>query len=173
MKYRLVAVLVEACTVSLLGCATSQLVPGSPSVNDFRFNATRDRVFDAALSVAQELNLAVEVLARDSGFLQFKRATLSAAQLDVYCYYPWVRAGSNIAWDTFQNWNNRSIYARAGVVSGSVTLTLILAEDQGGTTRGTLGGNWIAGNLTEVQQCNSRGVLESEFESRIRNRLSR
>jgi len=131
----------------------------------------KGQVFDAALSVAQELNLNVAVLEKESGFLRFEMATLTPWQLDKYCQYPFVDARTQATWDTFQNWNQRSLAAGDGPVRGTVSLTLLMSDDGAARTKATLRGNWTAQNNTGVDQCNSLGVLEGEFETSLRSRL--
>lgn len=161
--------------VSISGCVTvpqGQYVGGRPTDYEFDIEAPRSQVFESLLSVAQSLNLSVDVLEKDSGFIQFKHSALSAQQLNEYCTYPAVKPGTTVSWDTFVGWNKRSMGAGAGSVSGTVSMSVVLTDAaNGGGTHAKLHSTWVASNRNETQQVTSRGVLERQFESALRSKL--
>ena len=147
-----------------------QLVPVTSVDTEFDVERSRSEVFEALLSVAQTLNLSVDVLEKDSGFIQFKNSALSPTQLDRYCKYPYVKAGSDTSWDTFQNWNQRSVAGGVGSVSGTLSLNAVLSETASGT-HAKLHSTFVASNRNETNECSSTGVLERDFEQALRNKL--
>lgn len=147
-----------------------QLVPATSVDTEFDVERSRSEVFEALLSVAQTLNLSVDVLEKDSGFIQFKNSALSPAQLDRYCKYPYVKAGTDTPWDTFQNWNQRSIAGGIGSVSGTLSLNAVLSETAAGSHT-KLHSTFVASNRNETNECSSTGVLEREFEQALRKKL--
>lgn len=173
MKRALLAVCLLC--VSISGCVTlpqGQYIGGGPTDYEFDIETPRSQVFDSLLSVAQSLNLSVDVLEKDSGFIQFKHSALSAQQLDEYCAYPAVKPGTTVPWDTFVGWNKRSLEAGAGSVSGTVSLSVVLTDaENGARTHAKLHSTWVASNRNETQQVTSKGVLERQFESSLRSKL--
>jgi hypothetical protein len=173
MRWNLVGFVVGSVIVG--GCVAmipqGTAVPATPLDYEFDIEATRDGVFEALLSVAQSLNLSVDVLEKGSGFIQFKHSALSPAQLDEYCVYPVVKPGTKVPWDTFQGWNTRSLpRANSGSVSGTVSLSVVLTEAATGT-HVKLHSAWVAANRSETSQVSSKGVLERNFESALRAKL--
>lgn len=168
MRRALLAILLFA--PSIVGCATvpqGQYVGGMPTDYEFDVEAPRSQVFDSLLSVAQGLNLSVDVLEKDSGFIQFRQSALSAPQLDNYCVYPAVKPGATVPWDTFVGWNKRSTGAGGGSVNGTVSLNVVLTDAADGSdTHVKLHSTWAASNRNESQQVTSKGILESS--SRLR-----
>jgi len=160
---------------SMGGCVSvpqGQYIDGSPTDYEFRIEAPRSEVFESLLSVAQSLNLSVDVLEKESGFIQFEHSALSAPQLDEYCSYPAVKPGTTVAWDTFVGWNQRSMKGGGGSVSGTVSLSVVLTDaGDGGATHAKLHSTWVASNRTETQQVTSKGVLERQFEDALRSKL--
>lgn len=159
-----------------LSCATmvpqGQPIEGTPTDYEFNVEAPRPEVFQAFLSVAQQLNLNVDVLDRESGFIQFKNSALSPSQLDDFCVYPVVKPGSEQAWDTFTGWNQRSLRAGGGSVSGTVSLNVLLTEpEESPGVQANLHSTWVASNGRETHQLNSKGVLEQRIKQAVRARL--
>lgn len=151
--------------LALISCATvvqTSQPPVTPHLEEFEVPGPRPQVFDATLSVAQQLNLSVDVLEKSSGLLKFEQAALSSEQLDEYCHYPWVRVTDGAPFDTFSNWSRRSITAGAGNVRGSVAMTVLLKE-QGTETAVSVRTSFTAQNARETSQCNSTGQLEKRF----------
>ena len=58
--------------IALCGCHRARIIPATTSFADFDVAYPRERVFDAALSVANRLNLNVAVLEKSSGLLRFR-----------------------------------------------------------------------------------------------------
>jgi hypothetical protein len=154
-------------------CATGRYI--APKSGDYQFtlDRPRDMVFDALLGVAQTLNLSVDVLEKQSGYIQFKNASLSPVQLDRYCTYPYVNPGTGQAWDTFINWNQRSLAAGAGALRGSVSLSILLSEPSPGTTVAKMHSTWISSNNIERTECSFLLVFEKNLESTLRVQLAR
>jgi hypothetical protein len=125
-------------------------------------------VFESLLSVAQTLNLSIDVLEKQSGFMQFKNAALSPSQLDQYCRYPAVKPNTTQPWSTFVNWNQRSMGAGAGSVRGSVSISILLTQLSENSSKLKIHSTWTAGNLRETNQCTSLTVLEKEMEAALR-----
>jgi S1-C subfamily serine protease len=157
----------------LFGCAVSRPIPVSPSLAEFTIERPRNEIFDAALGVAQSRNANVAVLEKGSGLVRFESATLTPADLDRYCQYPWLNARTLAPWDTFQGWNQRALAGGVGSVRGIVTFTLLLQETGSSSTKATLRGNWVARTNTESVPCNSLGVLEKELEGILRTQLAK
>lgn len=171
MKNLLVlAVAILFCVGCVAIMPQGQLVPATSVDTEFDVERSRSEVFEALLSVAQTLNLSVDVLEKDSGFIQFKNSALSPIQLDRYCKYPYVKVGTDIPWDTFQNWNQRSIAGGFGSVSGTLSLNAVLSVTASGT-HVKLHSTFVATNRNETHECSSKGVLEKEFEQALRSRL--
>lgn len=165
-----------ALTFSLLfvSCVTPVAVTpvtGEVSFADFSFTQSRDQVFDAALAAAQRLNLNVAVLEKSSGLLRFESAVLSSDQLDRYCIYPYKRQGSDDAFDTFANWNGRSLSHGGGPVTGSVSLTVLLSQTPEGT-RVNIRASFVALNAQERYAVNSKQALETEFRDALQKQLA-
>lgn len=169
--------ILASCLVYVIssGCVSvpqGQYIGGKPSDYEFDIEAPRSKVFESLLSVAQSLNLSVDVLEKDSGFIQFKHSALSAQQLDEYCSYPAVKPGTAVPWDTFVGWNKRSMGAGAGTVGGTVSLSVVLTDAaNGSSTHAKLHSTWVASNRNETQQVTSKGVLERQFETALRSKL--
>ncbi|MGE3538475.1 MAG: hypothetical protein AB7N91_13715 [Candidatus Tectimicrobiota bacterium] len=156
----------------LAGCqARVQQLPALATRSESRYAATRDRVFEAALFVAQDLNLNVAVLEKPSGFLRFEMVVLTPAQLDKYCQYPWVTEGSKAPLGTFQTWHQRASSAGAGGPVGTVSLTLLFTAESPDLTIAHLRSQWTARTPRDTIECNSLGVFEKEFETALRRRL--
>jgi len=170
---RLRLLLALALAVLVGGCVTmqGQAIPEVPTDYEFDIESPGAQVFEALLGVAQSLNLSVDVLEKESGFIQFRNSALAPSQLDQYCKYPVVKPGTTVPWDTFQGWNQRSLKQGGGSVGGNVALSVLLTE--GGTgTHAKLHSTWVASNRTETSQVNSKGVLERDFENSLRNKLN-
>jgi hypothetical protein len=174
LMYRKASLLLLILAGMLTGCAAlmpqGQSVPAAPTDYEFDIEASRAQVFEALLSVAQSLNLSVDVLEKESGFIQFKHSALSPQQLDQYCQYPFVKPGTNVPWDTFVGWHRRSLGAGSGSVSGTVSLNVVLTETAGGT-HAKLHSTWVASNRNETSQVSSKNVLERDFEAELRSKL--
>lgn len=153
----------------LTGCVAGQLVPATPTDYEFTLERSRAEVFDAMLFVAQGLNLNVDVLEKDSGFIQFKHSALTPGQLDKYCQYLAIKPDGQ-AWDTYQNWNIRSMRGGVGNVYGTVSLNAVLVES-GSSTIVRIHSTWTASNRNETHQVNSLGILEGEFEKALKEKL--
>ena len=155
------------------GCATvpqATKIPAAPSDYAFEIAKPRAAVFDALLLVAQSLNLSVDVLEKNSGFIQFKQGSLSPYQLDEFCIYPYVNANS-VQTDTFSGWNQRSTVRGGGAVHGTVSISIVLGEAGAEVTKVKLHGTWVASNLSEVHEVGSRGVLENRIEKALKAQL--
>ena len=153
-------------------CTRPVLLPASPSLREFNLSKPRKEVFDASLAVATEMNLSVGVLEKDSGFIRFDRAELSAEQLDTYCYYPYIHPKTQEPWNTFTRGQLRlRRESNTGTVSGTVSLTLLLHESGAKETKATLRANFVSANLIIRLECRSTGVLENEFKTKLESRL--
>lgn len=155
--------LIAGCAPATTGGVRPVMAAVSPNVVEYELNAGIDTTFDAVLRVAQALNLNVESMDRPAGLIRFAPATLSAQQLDTFCYYPLIHPTTNQEWDTFTNWNARSSMA----VTGEVTYTALVTRADKGSTL-TLRSTWAAGTAEESYMCNSRGVSEDDFASRVK-----
>ena len=172
----LLPLLVSVVALYAIGCASivpqGHRIAATPTDHEFELEAPRTQVFESLLSVAQGLNLSVDVLEKESGFIQFKNSALSSTQLDEYCIYPFVKAGTEQSWDTFTGWNQRSLRAAGGSVNGTVSLNILLTEvADGNRTHATLHSTWVASNQAETHEVNSKGVLERRIEEALRARL--
>ena len=158
--------------LGLAGCATGKYVTVEPSNKSYDFNVNKQKVFDAALLGAQELNLDVKVIEKDSGLIRFDKETLSPEQLDQYCAYPVVDSnGQPFGYKTFQNWNNNAIYfANAGPVAGKLSITILVTE-HGTSSSVNVRTNMSAFNHMEEHPCKSKGVIEDEFISKLQSHL--
>ncbi len=158
--------------LTLVGCAVrGELRPGRTQVHSFSVERSRSDVFDAALTLAQQMNLDVAVLEKQSGLIRFENAALSAAQLDQYVEYPYVKPGTTAPIQSFQQWYNRAIQLNEGPVRGRVSVTLLLGEDGPEKSKAVLRTNWVAQSNRESYPCNSLGTFEREFEEALRLRL--
>jgi hypothetical protein len=160
-------------SISLASCVAPVAVTpvtGEVSFADFGFSKPRDQVFDAALAVAQRLNLNVAVLEKSSGLLRFESAVLSADQLDTYCVYPYNRSNTGQAFDTFAGWSRRSLANGGGPVSGTVSLTVLLSERPAGTSVNVRAA-FTAANATEKYSVNSKQVLEGTFRDALQRQV--
>jgi len=151
--------------LGLVGCAPLRPIPVEPTNKSYDFNVSKQKVFDAALLTAQELNLDVKVIERDSGFVRFDKATLSPAQLDQYCEYPWVDSNGKPA-ATFQRGE------MSWPFSGRASITIVVTEHGSSSSvnvRTNLSysgpGSFGSGD------CNSKGVFEDEFISKLQEHL--
>jgi len=153
----------------LTGCATSRPVLVETTIENFDVKLSRSQAFDASLVVAQTLNLSVAVLEKQSGLIRFEAATLSAAQLDQYCEYPFVNS-SNEPWDTFQEWNSRSLKRGGGNVRGKVTINILITEKEGASNI-SMRSNWVAYNAAETEPCNSNKIFEKDFISKLKSQM--
>lgn len=172
MRYCFAFVLV---TVLTCGCVTvtpsGVPVPAETRTTEDIIWAPRATVFDAALAVAQDLNLNVDVLEKASGLLKFESAFLSPSQLDRFCTYPAKDPKTGEAWDTFANWNSRSVSGGSGAVTGRVALNVLMKELAPQETEVSIRATFSASNNTETNQCGSLGVLEEEFLEGLREEL--
>ena len=158
--------------VFISGCGTPpDYVPVETSVKNFTVSATRAEVFDAALVVAQASNLDVAVLEKDSGLIRFEAASISSDQMDVYCLYPFTVSNSDVAWDTYYNWNARSVRAGSGAVRGRVSISILVSEVESECNL-SIRSNWECFNNTETHACNSTGILERELLQGIESHLA-
>jgi hypothetical protein len=115
-------VVVIVAMLSLVGCAVrGELRPGRTQIHSFSVERSRSEVFDAALSLAQQLNLDVAVLEKQSGLIRFENAALTAAQLDRYIEYPYVKPGTSVPLQTFQQWYARALQLNEGPVRRRVS----------------------------------------------------
>jgi hypothetical protein len=158
---------VTAACVSLTACASVQRVPLISKDLEFDVPASRAQVFDKALATALSLNLAVDVMEKSSGFIQFKNASLSANQLDLYAEYGYVKTGTTEPVGSFASWSQTSSSFGGGPVTSSVSLSLLLTETSTGT-HVKLHTVFVASNRVESNQQNSKGVLEANFERALR-----
>lgn len=161
----LLALAIVGCLLCA-GCTLPVLRPAAPT--DFSFTVPRPRseVFEAILVVAQSMNLKVDVLEKDSGFIQFSNAALSAIQLDTYASYPYVVQDSLTPIGTFADWNTRSLAGGRGSVTGKVSLSFVLTPKSASTVV-TLHSSWIASNSIETHQVASLEKFERDFEKAL------
>ncbi len=161
-----------AITVFFAGCVSSGVrVPAKTAISDIPISASRVEVFDAALVVAQQLSLNVGVLEKDSGLIRFDAALLTPFQLDQYCEYPYVNSAGQ-PWDTFANFEGRSLKAGKGPVNGQVSLTVLITDDPVGSNM-NMRSIWSAKNAAETAACNSTGVFERDFVREMKSYLSK
>jgi len=149
--------------VLCLGCARPLLRPSRTSFYEFTVPNSRAEVFDAALMVAQDLNLNVMVLEKESGLIRFGSAVLTADQLDIYCQYPYVHPRSGESVQTYARWNQRAAFS----VRGNVSLTVLVSETPGSATGVSVRGNWTATGGIEAYTVNSKGVFEEQFKQSL------
>ena len=169
--YRKIGCFLSCLVVFITGCATTgRLVTAETAIQDYSINAPIQNVFEAALVVAQFRNLDVSVLEKQSGLIRFEAASLSPTQLDKYCEYPYVHPNTGRAWDTFVNWNKRSLNAGGGPVRGKVSLTLLITG-KGSASNINLRSNWTSYNSIETTLCNSNGEFEREFINDLKRHL--
>lgn len=131
----------------------------TPTVTEWTLDATKDEVIDAALNLAQQANLVVRVLDRQSGLMDFQPATLDAALLDLYCHYPLVNADGTPN-DTFSGWHSRSVNAGGTPVVGVLSLS-VLVTPLGDRARMRIRTNWEAHNNVEGSACQGTGEFDS------------
>ena len=137
------------------------LVPGRAfTMETFSVPAPRERVVDAALSIAQRLNLQVAVIEKASGLIRFENAALIPLQLDQYCIYPYRSHDprTNRPEGSFIRRNEED----PGSVRGAVTLNILIA-DQGASSQLSLRANWTAVIEEDLVVLDSRGTLEGDF----------
>ena len=151
-----------------LSCNRAVIVPAETSLYEYTVPHPRERVFDAALSVAQRLNLNVAVLEKQSGLLRFESAYLTPLQLDQYCVYPFTGSRTRQPLDTFAEWNKRA----NGMVRGTVSLTALLSDRPGGQTAVNVRGNWTAVGPGEAFNLNSKKILEAQFQQDLVRELA-
>jgi len=161
--------------IAFQGCVSVHAVSVESKISDFRVPRARDEVFDAAVAVGQRMNLDVPVLEKESGFLRFEYANVSAVQLDAYCQYPYANDKDGRAFETFKDWADRA------ALSGIVQLVLVMSVDGPSSTNVTVrarckvvaSGDSRPKGYTNVfaNECNSLGTLEKEFVDGIESRL--
>ncbi|MCL2298358.1 MAG: hypothetical protein FWC38_00860 [Proteobacteria bacterium] len=168
---RILIALLLASVVALSGCAArNTLRPVESHLQKFTLPTKKDAAFDAMLATAQELGLQIDVIEKASGLLQFKNASLSYSQLDMYCLYPAIRIKDGKPYGNFSQWNQRAMRSGQGVVHGIVSLN-ILALEVNGETNVTMRGKWISSSARESVECQSNNVFEKEFETKTIERL--
>ena len=172
MIYKQIRSFMPCIAIIVIGCAAGQIVPASTANRDYVINFPRQKIIDAAIVVAQMQNLNVAVLEKQYGLIGFEAASLSTTQLDKYCEYPAINPKTGQAWDTFANWNLRSVKDGSGSLFGSVSITLLIS-DGGSKSNVNLKSNWTAYNNTESSPCNSNGRFETEFIDALKNRLQK
>lgn len=170
IQLALMALLTLSC-VTMPAQGPVEQVPAETTTTEETVAASRDQAFDAALAVAQELNLNVDVLGKASGLLKFENAFLSAPQLDRYCDYPWQYRATGEPFDTFTNWDSRSQTQGAGTVKGNVALNVLMKEVGPEETEVSIRTTLSAGNRNETAQCTSTEVLEEEFLNGLKEEL--
>ena len=157
----------SALCFGLTACANVQRAPTKSQDREFDITANRSQVFEKALSTAISLNLSVDVMDKSSGFIQFKNASLSADQLDQFADFPFAAPGGTAPVGGFANWNNTSSTMGGGMVTGSVSLSLMATETASGS-HVKIHTNIVASNRNETHQVNSRGFLEAKFENALK-----
>lgn len=163
-----------SCSVLLLlsGCGSlgiGVLVPANPTDWETTVDGSREVVFESLLSVVQSHNLSVDVLEKQSGFMQFKNATLQPSQLDQYCRYPYVKPNTTKPMRTFVE-STRTILPNVG---GSVSLSVLLSPLSANSTKVKIHSSWFARfGTAAVVPCTSLSVLEKEVEADLRAHLS-
>ena len=159
-----------SCPVLLLlsGCFTmGQFVPATPTDWETTVDGSRDVVFESLLSVVQSHNLSVEVLEKQSGFMQFKNATLLPSQMDQYCRYPFVKRNTTQPMRTFVE-STKTIRPNSG---GSVSLSILLSPLSANSTKLKIHSSWFARFGILTYPCTSLSVLEKEVEADLRSHL--
>ncbi|MDR0770147.1 MAG: hypothetical protein LBE75_02975 [Burkholderiales bacterium] len=170
MNRALIALIILSCVV-LNGCAPrAVLKPAETNLHEFTLPAKKEAAFDAMLATAQAMGLQIDVIEKASGLIQFKNASLSYSQLDMYCHYVAIRVKDGKPYGGFSHWNQRSMRAGTGAVYGTVSLN-ILASETNEETKVTLRGKWIAASLREVHECQSNNVFENDFKEKTIARL--
>ena len=141
--------------------------PGETSSYQAHVEAPRSGVFDAALGVAQALNLDVVVLEKSSGLIRFENASLSPAQLQRYCAYPVVYVDNEEPVKTFADWS-RDLQGRGLTpLRGHVNLTFLLRESDADSTSLNIRGNWYATGGGERLDLTSNQAFEAEIHRAI------
>ena len=169
-----VSLAIVVLVVALCGAGCTRIVakPGATSLENFSLTCPRDRVFDQALSFAQERNLEVKVLEKSSGLIRFERSSLSALDLDRYCIFPLVNSKTNMPVGTFESWGAEY----EGTSVGTVNLNLLLSENGSANTNVSLRGNWsvqlVGDRWDQVIQVSSNGTLEDELKAYLEERQS-
>lgn len=156
---------------AISGCATATFKQAETTVTNHQINYNKSNVFDAALVVAQVLNLDVSVLEKSSGLIRFETARLSPGQLDLYCVYPFINPQTKEPWDTFQNWNARSVSSGGGQVRGQVSISVLISSVSEQVSNVNLRSNWAVSNNVENHPCNSKGVFEGRYISELKKQL--
>jgi hypothetical protein len=154
----------------LASCVTGQIVPASTAIENYPIPADKESIFDASLIVAQLQNLDVSVLEKESGLIRFEAASLSPTQLDQYCTYIAINPSTGQPWDTFQNWNTRSLNNGGSQVRGRVSISILISEEED-TSNMNMRSNWSAFTTMENFDCNSTGTFEREYIEAVKNQL--
>ncbi len=185
VKYRKIVVIYAALIVFLGGCENLILPPEiekpppppdyqpiAPKTLEFTIKSEDKQIFSEVLSLAHELQLDPVVVNPSSNILRFEHNALSATDLDKYCVFPVRDAESGNPLDTFNGWDLRlrETGLRLGL-RGMLSLSVLLTEESPGLTRFRLNTNWAAVAKGEKKPCNSTGVFESKFKSRLLLRL--
>lgn len=161
-----------SCSVllPLYGCSSFEIgtyVPATPTDYETTVDGSRDVVFESLLSVVQSHNLSVDVLEKQSGFMQFKNATLIPSQMDQYCLYPFVKPGTTLPMRNFVAPD--AIMPSSG---GSVSISILLSPLSANSTKLKIHSSWIARfGVSATYPCTSLSVLEKEVEADLRSQL--
>jgi hypothetical protein len=158
------------------------LLPSSLKFTEHSFKEDRRRVFDAVLAVAQECNLSVKVLEKNSGLIRFESSNLSPGQLDIYAYYPYVYENTKDEYWNFQEWakdprtadgerTHQACVDFACSVTGILTLNVLVKETQNGSSV-NLRSSIAVVKVDEKYSCRSKGVLEKAFFEDLKEKLS-
>jgi hypothetical protein len=156
--------------LAVLSSCVPALREAGPSIIDFRFEAEREELFQAALRVGQQLNLDVKVLDRESGLIRFERAALSAEELDSYCEYVF-RSGCTPLPGSYEG------HRKAGQsVYGNMSLTVLFTDRKDGETDLNIRANWSVtiargGYFSGVYNVESTGVFEKKFHTMLQAEL--
>jgi len=127
-------------TALIAGCSdiytpsSAVLRPAHPSHLTFDVAAPRDRVFDAALVVAQNMNLNVAVIEKASGLLRLERARIAPADLDAWCDFFEVVDTTGEPVSTFASSD----------IAGTVSMTILLTQASATLTGVDMRLNWMS-----------------------------
>lgn len=145
------------------------VMPVNPYQAEFIVAAEKDEVYQKLIELAQASNLNPVTLEPNTGLLRFEQQQLQTADLDLYCKFPVIDAGSEMPLNTFQAWSQRLLDEGAtSTMRGEVTLTVLLTKEHTERTRVSLRSNWAAVYGAQKQPCNSRGVFEVRMEKALR-----
>jgi hypothetical protein len=150
------------------GCAKTVVTPIEIDVKEYVVKAAKKDVFDSALVVAQDSNLQVTVIEKESGLIRFESTYFSARQLERLCQFPLVDADSGKPTSNFREWNEQSQEKKLGPVKGLASITFLIRELGEDVSTVRVQSNWTVGNTSQTYPCNSTEELESQLIEKIK-----